>query len=405
MPGGAGRGRRAVGKGRSDDETLTKRQPPLRSEGADATHGRIGSSSSVSRKKGRPGRKRGARSTGRYPFVAWINKYLSNCGLADETIKERRRRLTRIYHDLQLLESDGKIGTTNPEKMTENEVGAFVDSLIARGKKGKDFEHDVTALNGLLKNANNLAIESLKNRYPAKFRKSIKTGRYPPLDGEEFNFIVQGAEKVDPANWYKIESYAIVVLGLASGARHKELKEGKVHDLCLRSGDEHYHIEHPKGEDSYGETRDPPLRPECQPFLRKYLQKRKEMLVKRPDNEFLFPALRDKADGKLSSNSITRMVRFVGQDAQVVKLDLHKCRRTFGQMLLDEGVSIEVVSVLMGHASTAMTEKFYCRRRQQQASFSVRNIWGKNVPDPTPKTMPDVKNPLIDKNGWNAGYA
>jgi integrase len=104
---------------------------------------------------------------------------------------------------------------------------------------------------------------------------------------------------------------------------------------------------------------------------------RNEMQAKLPDNVFLFPALKDKDDGKLSTNSITEMVRSVGKAAHVDKLNLHKCRRTFGQMLLDEGVSIEVVSVLMEHTSTAMTEKFYCRRKQQQASVSVRNTWGK----------------------------
>ena len=56
-----------------------------------------------------------------------------------------------------------------------------------------------------------------------------------------------------------MESYAIVISGLASGARHKELKEGKLSDLSLKHGKESYHIEHPKGEDTYGEARDPPL--------------------------------------------------------------------------------------------------------------------------------------------------
>ena len=89
------------------------------SEGIDATSKRSGRTLSVSRKKGRPGRKREARSLGRYPFLAWINKYLKNCGLADATIVERRRRLNRIYRDLLVLEAKGKIDTTNPEKMTD----------------------------------------------------------------------------------------------------------------------------------------------------------------------------------------------------------------------------------------------------------------------------------------------
>ncbi len=183
-------------------------------------------------------------------------------------------------------------------------------------------------------------------------------------------------------DWDKMEPFGIVILGLASGARHKELKEGKIGDLFLRSGDEHYHIEHPKGEDTYGEPRDPPLRRECLPFLKRYLAKLKEVMAERPDNDHLFPALRDKGDGKLSSSSITKKVRWVAMKANVPGLDIHRCRRTWGQMLLDEGVPIETVSVLMGHASTATTEKFYCRQKEKRARAVVRSIWGGNAPGP-----------------------
>ena len=103
--------------------------------------------------------------------------------------------------------------------------------------------------------------------------------------------------------------------------------------------------------------------------------------------------------------SIAKMVRSVGKDAHVEKMDLHKCRRTYGQMLLDEGAGIEEVSVLMGHSTTAMTEKYYCRRRQQQASDSARRLWGGNASVQDADSMPDVKNPLIENKKWIAGYA
>ena len=394
-----GRGSRLIRENDWPTEKLSSRQHPSSAEGIDATQERSGSKPSVSRKKGRPGRKREARSTGRYPFLAWMNKYFENCDLAEPTIVERRRRLNRIYRDLQGLESKGKISTTNPEKMTGKDVGAFVGSMIENGKKGKDFEHDMTALNAILMQADNTALTTYRNQHANQFRKNAKVRRHPSFELEEFDRIIRSADKVEIGDWSKMESYAIVILGLASGARHKELKEGKISDLCLKDeGMESYHIEHPKGEDTYGEARDPPLRPECVPFLRKYCLVRKEMQAKRPDNLFLFPALRDRVDGKLSTNSITEMVRSVGKDAHVNKLDLHKCRRTFGQMLLDEGMSIEKVSVLMGHASTATTEKYYCRMKQQQASVSARNIWGRNAATiPERKLVPDVNNPLIDE--------
>jgi integrase/recombinase XerD len=39
----------------------------------------------------------------------------------------------------------------------------------------------------------------------------------------------------------------------------------------------------------------------------------------------------------------------------------HTLRRTFGSDLLNRGVRLEVVSRLLGHAGTAITEKAYAR--------------------------------------------
>ncbi|QLH74565.1 MAG: site-specific integrase [Methanomassiliicoccales archaeon] len=375
-------------------------------EGKDAALKRSGNKPSVIGKKGRPGRRRGARSLGgRYPFLSWLNKLLKSCGLAEATIVERRRRLKRIYKDLLDLQSKGKIETTNPEKMSEKDVGAFVDAMCQKGKKGKDFEHDMTALNTLLKYANNLALESYKNKHASQFRRSMKVNRHPSLSPDEYARILDNADKVETNDWNKMESYAIVILGMATGARHKELREGKLDDLTLTNGNECYHIEHPKGEDTYGQTRDTVVMAACVKFLKRYREKRLAMLARYPDNLYLFPAFRDKLDGKLSTNSITKMVRMVGKECSVEGLDLHKCRRTFGQKLLDEEARIESVSVLMGHATTAMTEKFYCRRKQQQAINDARNLMG-NVPSSTVQnSLPDTKNPLIDKKYEMSGYA
>lgn len=43
------------------------------------------------------------------------------------------------------------------------------------------------------------------------------------------------------------------------------------------------------------------------------------------------------------------------------KLTPHRLRRTFGSHLLNQGVRLEVVSKLLGHASTSITEKSYAR--------------------------------------------
>ncbi len=49
----------------------------------------------------------------------------------------------------------------------------------------------------------------------------------------------------------------------------------------------------------------------------------------------------------------------------------HALRRTYGQMLLDKGATIETVSKMLGHASTLTTEKHYCRKNDDIARLEV----------------------------------
>ncbi len=164
------------------------------------------------------------------------------------------------------------------------------------------------------------------------------------------------------------------------------------------------HIAHPNDEDTNGEERDPPLRLECVPFLKRYFAKRLSVQAVKPKNNYLFPALRDRGDGKLSTNSITKMVRRVGQHAGVVGLDLHKCRRTYGQILLDEGASVETVSVLYGHLETSTTERSYCRKKQDMAVKATRDIWAGGVQSQTPSPPAGAEKPRIDFKNWDPGY-
>lgn len=43
------------------------------------------------------------------------------------------------------------------------------------------------------------------------------------------------------------------------------------------------------------------------------------------------------------------------------RLTTHVARRTFGQLQIDAGTPLETVSHMLGHSSTAMTEKKYAR--------------------------------------------
>ncbi len=85
-------------------------------------------------------------------------------------------------------------------------------------------------------------------------------------------------------------------------------------------------------------------------------------------NEALFPAIYDDGDGFLSTNGIEELKGIVEKEVGF-SFDLRACRRTFGQMCLDQGISVEAVSIALGHAPTKTTENFYCRKKEDFSYF------------------------------------
>ncbi len=101
-------------------------------------------------------------------------------------------------------------------------------------------------------------------------------------------------------------------------------------------------------------------------------------------------------DGYFATNSLEKLKKMVENEVGF-KFDLRTCRRTFGQMCLDQGVTIESVSVLMGHDSTKAMESYYCRKKEEKALAEVSDV---RSPKPTAKT-----NPTISKDNFLTGYS
>ena len=92
------------------------------------------------------------------------------------------------------------------------------------------------------------------------------------------------------------------------------------------------------------------------------------------DSHALFPAPAGSKNEYLSSNGIDEILNTVCKDLEI-DIDARMCRRTFGQRYLDSGLDIESVSILMGHSSTKTTERFYSRKRLDQAMEQARGTW------------------------------
>ncbi|MHC1680193.1 MAG: tyrosine-type recombinase/integrase [Methanomassiliicoccales archaeon] len=368
------------------------------SEGSNAKRKPGNRKSSVVKRK--PGRKRGPRSMGRYPFLAWKNKYLETTegNFTEATRKEYDRRYRRIHQEMTLLVEKGKMTTTNPEKMTTQDILRFMGHLRSKGVKESERCHDLSALKSLFALVGNPAVEQFKIKYKSMVP-TRRQGRFPPIEDTDFETIIKASEKVRDDNWRMLQAYAVVILSICAGLRNKELRLSDVFDLD--TNDWIFHARRVKGEDTYGQARDIPIRKEGRKLLVRYLRVRDQMVADRcPDNKALFPALGDKHDGYYVGNSLQKMKVLVEQETGI-KFDLRMCRRTFGQLALDEGMSIESVSGFMGHNNTKTTENNYCRRKQELAIKEARKLWDDRKES---SLLPSAKSPLIDSKYEVTGY-
>ena len=97
----------------------------------------------------------------------------------------------------------------------------------------------------------------------------------------------------------------------------------------------------------------------------------------------------------MSANSLTKMKHLVELQTNTT-FELRACRRTFGQNLIDQGASVESVSILLGHSTTKTTETYYARKRQDAAILEVNGIWSQSQ---------NAVNKLIENRKYLSGYA
>lgn len=101
-----------------------------------------------------------------------------------------------------------------------------------------------------------------------------------------------------------------------------------------------------------------PVVPELIPELEAWIERAKREGLWEPDGPFLVTRNHTAMKPQYVGAALARAGRKAGLAR---KLTPHQLRRTFGSHLLNQGVRIEIVSKLLGHASTTITEKAYAR--------------------------------------------
>lgn len=299
------------------------------------------------------------------------------------------RRYKRMDKDIEYLYRLGKLSTTSPNKMTPEDVHNFIAYRESLDVSDSEMVHELAALSNIFTFIGNDAYKTAMAKYP-HLKVSATHKRLPSLGPEEVRLIIEAAEKVKDEDWSAMVRYATVIFAICSGLRSKELRFCNVNDIHITDGTWTVDVLHPKGEGKYGEEREAPIHPDAYPFLTRYFVARaKHVKEIGATTRALFLGT-VPTDGYLASNT-TRMYADKVSKETGIDVDLRKCRRTYGQRLVDAEVPISVVSVVMGHLSTRTTEQHYARVKHAVAVKEVAKTFEKL--EEAPKEYEDSQMP------------
>ena len=275
------------------------------------------------------------------------------------------RRYKRMDKDIDYLFRLGKLSTTSPAKFTPEDVHNFISYRMSLNVSDAEMVHELAALSNIFAFIGNDAYKTAIVKYPY-LKVSATHKKLPSLHEEECAAIIEAANQVKDDDWSSMVRYATVIFAFCSGLRSKELRFCNVNDVHIKDDVWTVDVLHPKGEGKYGEIREAPIHPDAYPFLTRYFVARAEHVrAIEATTRALFLG-NVATDGYLATNTVRLYADWVSKETSI-DVDLRKCRRTYGQRLVDAKVPISVVSVVMGHSSTRVTEQHYARVKQAVA--------------------------------------
>lgn len=187
----------------------------------------------------------------------------------------------------------------------------------------------------------------LKARQPHTFPR-VYSERKSSLTTGELETILRTADEL--SGWPgKCAAFCIHMFAW-TGVRKNELCTAHREDLNVDTWT--FKVRHPKGEGTYGRQRIVPIPDRLKPAVIRYLKVRDEMLARKGvmDVVPLVPSIRNP-EHSITRGAIDKWVWDVSERSGV-QFNPHALRRTYGQILIDNGVSVETVSVMLGHSFT-----------------------------------------------------
>lgn len=334
---------------------------------------------------------------GRNPLKTAICGYLeaNRAYLAETTLQERTRKLRGFEERYARICADAPELKRDPAKWSEKEMTAIMLEIRGHGWSPTTQCRELENIQGVLRFVGNGILDRMKAKYPHLFPKRTAR-RGPSLAKDDREKIVDAAAGMK--GWNGEIARVLIWTHMMTGLRPRELRLAEFEDLNVSEWT--IRVRHPKGEGSYGLFREVPIPRPLRPVLSGYLKAREQMLAQHGLLQAK-PLLsrKDNPNAFYSANTLRRVKAKV-EDLSGVRFELRALRRTYGQMLLDSGTSIETASIALGHRSIKTTQAYYCQKSLDTVNSEVLRAL-----DDAVHGYPGAKNPLISRTDDFTGYA
>jgi len=192
------------------------------------------------------------------------------------------------------------------------------------------------------------------------------------LDKSEVETLLASSEAV--GGWRgAVCSFSIAMMTFLM-LRPGELMRAFVDDIDLKKWT--FLVSSPKGKNRYGEVVRLPIPDLLRPFVLRYLEEREQMLRSKGIEaaRALIPSVVGSGAAFYTQQGFGRLKSTVAKRAGLT-FKWKDFRPSGGQIALDAGVPIELVSRSMRHASTLTTERYYCRAKADLAFARVNDAF------------------------------
>jgi integrase len=286
-----------------------------------------------------------------------------------KTLQTMERGLRTIHIAFMELKKEEKVSTTNPRRLTRDDITAFMDWMKTRKTRhGVGLAHATQAnymdyLNGFLRFGNNGVIDQMRKLHYVRFpqRVSSEVRLLPESRVEE----IRSRLKTMPG-YEGVVTRFMVAMYAYSGLRRSELRRARIDDLSIDTWT--IVVAHPKGEGSWAVAAPARILQPARETVLDFLAERERYLADASIGscEALVPKVTcgvadywtDGMWGKIKAKA----ERWSG-----IKFRIQTLRATFGQMCIDWGGRPDAVSRALRHKTTRTTEIYYARIRPDHA--------------------------------------